>query len=170
MRLFVAIRFDNSIIEALEELQADLSQSGLRGHYTRTENLHLTRAFIGEYGDAAAAQEALAGVEFRPFSIALQGIGRFGDLYWAGIRDGEEAEKLVKRIRRALADAGIPFDRKRFSPHITLVRKAEYRGSGALPEVIPPEASMQVQGFSLMRSERGRNGMIYTELARFPED
>ena len=30
MRLFVAIRFDNSIIEALEELQADLGQVVLR--------------------------------------------------------------------------------------------------------------------------------------------
>jgi 2'-5' RNA ligase len=66
----------------------------------------------------------------------------------------------VRRIRRALAEHDIPFDRKRFSPHITLLRRA----SGKLPghEIRP--AVTRVESISLMRSDRGRNGMIYTEL------
>ncbi len=167
MRLFVAIRFNDEILDALEELQADLLQSGLRGNYTRVENLHLTLAFIGEYGDVEAVKDALGNVEFSPFEISLQGIGRFGDLYWAGIRENEGLEKLAKRIRRALADAGIPFDKKKFNPHITLVRKALYRGHGALPEVTLPEVGMQADHFLLMNSERGRNGMIYSEIGYF---
>ena len=72
-------------------------------------------------------------------------------------------------MRRALADAGIPFDRKKFSPHITLVRKPEIAGSrnGGIPESVLadlPKAEMIVDHISLMRSERGRHGMIYTEL------
>ena len=167
MRLFVAIRFNEGILDALEELQADLLQGGLRGNYTKAENLHLTLAFIGEYGDVEAVRDALGDVEFSPFEISLQGIGRFGNLYWAGIRECDELEKLVKRIRRALADAGIPFDRKKFNPHITLVRKAVYRGQGPLPEVALPDVSMQADHFLLMNSERGRNGMIYSEIGFF---
>ena len=167
MRLFVAIRFNEGILDALEELQADLLQGGLRGNYTKAENLHLTLAFIGEYGDVEAVRDALGDVEFSPFEISLQGIGRFGDLYWAGIRECDELEKLVKRIRRALADAGIPFDRKKFNPHITLVRKAVYRGQGPLPEVALPDVSMQADHFLLMNSERGKNGMVYSEIGFF---
>ena len=51
MRLFVAIRFNDEILNSLEELKSDLHQSGLRGNYTKAENLHLTLAFISEYGD-----------------------------------------------------------------------------------------------------------------------
>ncbi|MCR4764178.1 MAG: RNA 2',3'-cyclic phosphodiesterase [Lachnospiraceae bacterium] len=163
----MAIRFNDVILDALEEIQADLLQAGLRGNFTRVENLHLTLAFIGEYGDVGAVRDTLGDVEFSPFEISLQGIGRFGDLYWAGIRESDDLEKLAKRIRRALAEAGIPFDRKKFNPHITLVRKAVYRGQGALPEVALPEVSMQADHFLLMNSERGRNGMIYSEIGYF---
>ena len=67
---------------------------------------------------------------------------------------------VVRRIRRALAESEIPFDRKRFSPHITLIRKA----SGKMPGIQVQPVTMTVSTISLMRSDRGRNGMIYTEL------
>ena len=87
---------------------------------------------------------------------------------------GDELKILAKHLRHALADAGIPFDRKKFSPHITLVRKptvrngaAEAGAKPAIPEEVLadlPRASMLVDHISLMRSERGKHGMIYTEL------
>ena len=67
---------------------------------------------------------------------------------------------VARRVRRALAENGIPFDRKRFSPHITLIRKAAKAAAG----VSVPPAEMTVGALSLMRSDRGRNGMLYTEL------
>jgi 2'-5' RNA ligase len=87
-------------------------------------------------------------------------MGRFGDLWWAGMRDSVPLTAVVRRIRRTLAESGIPFDRKRFSPHVTLIRKA----SGEMPGIAPVPVSMTVKTISLMRSDRGRNGMIYTEL------
>ena len=69
-------------------------------------------------------------------------------------------EALARKVRRALAEREIPFDRKRFSPHITLIRKA----SGKLPGILLRPASMTVSAVSLMRSDRGKKGMIYTEL------
>ena len=64
----------------------------------------------------------------------------------------------MRRIRRALAESEIPFDRKRFSPHITLIRKAE----GPMPGIQLKKAAMQVDRILLMRSDRGKRGMIYT--------
>ena len=67
---------------------------------------------------------------------------------------------VVRRIRHALADHNIPFDRKRFSPHITLIRKA----TGTMPGIQIEKVSMPVERILLMRSDRGKHGMIYTEV------
>ena len=163
MRLFLAILLSQPMKDALIDAQNELYDRGVRGSFTSEENLHLTLAFIGEYPDAADVTEALSGLDFSPFELCLEGMGCFGDLWWAGMQTSEPLAALARRLRRALARSGIPFDRKRFSPHITLLRRAR----GEVPILRIPPVSMTVEAVSLMRSDRGRNGMIYTELARF---
>ncbi len=164
MRLFIAILFDENLLNSLLEFQENLRLMGLRGHYAPAENLHLTLAFIGEYGSPDAVYDAMAGVRFGPMTLRLEGAGNFGDLCWAGIARNTALEAYVKSLRHALANRNIPYDRKRFSPHITLVRKAEFCGGKPLPEIDPPTAEMPIRGISLMRSDRGKHGMIYTEI------
>ena len=166
MRLFAAICLSEAMKAALIDVQNGMYDGGVRGSYTQEENLHLTLAFIGEYPAPEPVLDALSAVSFTPFSLSLEGIGCFGDLWWAGMRPSPPLEALARRLRRALAEGDIPFDRKRFSPHITLLRKAR----GDMPAVSLNGASMTVEAFSLMRSDRGRRGMIYTELGRFPAD
>jgi len=166
MRLFTAIILSEPMKAALIQAQNEIYDSGVRGNYTPEENLHLTLAFIGEYPDAASVPEALSAVSFSPFELDLDGLGCFGDLWWAGLRESAPLAALARRVRHALAESGIPFDRKRFLPHITLLRKAR----GTVPGIEIAHASMTVGCFSLMRSDRGKNGMIYTELGRLTAD
>ena len=166
MRLFIAIKLSDAMKDSLIRLENTLYDRGVRGNYTSEEHLHLTLAFIGEYPDCEPVLDALSSVAFSPFELRLEGMGRFGDLWWAGMRDSAPLTAIVRRIRRALAENDIPFDRKRFSPHITLIRKA----AGEMPGTSPEPVSMQVDTISLMRSERGRNGMIYTELGTLEAD
>ena len=163
MRLFIAIRLDDNMIGALTAVQDALRARRVGGNYTKRENLHLTLAFIGEYGDPARVLETMRGVPFSPFSLRLEGFGSCGDLYWCGLARQDGLDACVRRLRRALAEAGIPFDRKRFSPHVTLLRKASV---DRMPGVTVPEAAMTARAVSLMRSERGKSGMVYTELGR----
>lgn len=160
MRLFVAIRLSEELKTALRQAQREMEARGIRGKFSPEENLHLTLAFIGDYPEAGPVLDALRTVRFRPFALSLDGIGCFGDLWWAGIRDSAALTAVARRVRRALAENGIPYDRKRFSPHITLIRKASKAAAG----VSVPPAEMTVGALSLMRSDRGRNGMLYTEL------
>ncbi len=166
MRLFLAINLSGPVKAALIDAQNEMYDGGVRGSYTPEENLHLTLAFIGEYPDPEPVLEALGELSFSPFELSPEGVGCFGDLWWAGMRASPQPAALARRIRHALAEKDIPFDRKRFSPHITLIRRAR----GSMPEITVRPASMTVDAFSLMRSDRGRNGMLYTELARFPAD
>lgn len=161
MRLFIAIKFDDNIKNALLSMQEQLKRADIRGNYTKPENLHLTLAFIGEYGDPDYVLETLEQVRFKPFELSLDGVGSFGRLWWAGLSASVELHNTAAQIRHFLADADIPFDKKKFSPHITLIREPS---KPTMPAIEVPDASMTVTEISLMRSERGRNGMIYTEV------
>ena len=166
MRLFISVQFTEPMIKALEAFQSRLKASGVEGYFAVRENLHLTLAFIGEYGAPDDVMDVIDFVPFAPMPLKLNGMGNFGDLYWAGIEENTGLDNYVKRLRRALAEHKIPYDRKRFSPHITVVRKAIYHGKTILPEVEPPQGKMVIEHISLMRSERGKHGMIYTEIGR----
>ena len=166
MRLFIAIRLSDEIRSGLAEIQSFLRNRGVSGNFTKLENLHLTLAFIGEYADPEDVLDAMRGVPFAPFSIRLDGFGSFGDLYWRRIGENNELSAYVKRLRRALAESGIPFDRKKFSPHITLIRKASFDKNRGFPGVTVPDVSMEADRVSLMRSDRTKSGMVYTEIGQ----
>ena len=164
MRLFIAIQLDKNIKDALRGVQNELRRRGVEGNYTRPENLHLTLAFIGDYPDPDAVLDVMESVCFEPFLLRLSGLGAFGELWWAGLEADEELDMLARRLRRALSEKGIPFDRKAFRPHITLIRKPSFRRDPQLDTLPVPEAETTAGRISLMLSTRGKNGMIYTEL------
>ena len=167
MRLFVAAKLSEEAVRRVRDAQDELRARSIRGNYTPPENLHVTLAFIGEYGDPDRVMELLETVSFRSFDIRLDRLGCFGDVGWAGFRESRELGELARKVRRALADGEIPYDRKRFRPHVTILRKPINAENG-LPPVSVKQAVSRIAGFSLMRSDRGKSGMIYTELGSVP--
>ncbi len=165
MRLFLAIVPDNRIKDELYMVQKRLQMQGVKGNFTTRENMHLTLAFIGEYNDPGYVSDVLSQIEFEPVRLVIDGFGSFGDLFWIGIKEHKGLETNVKRIRRALADNAIPFDKKKFTPHMTIARKIRY--DKGFPTDAPFPAAMDVECISLMRSDRGKSGMIYTVVDEF---
>ena len=163
MRLFIAVKLKPELHDLIRSVQSDFRRQGVRGNYSPAENLHITLAFIGEYGDPDTVADAMERVSFAPFTLTMDRIGCFGDLWWTGLSDSPELQNLVRALRRTLADAGIPFDKKKFKAHITFLRRAAAYGRIEPPAVQP--VSMTVEKISLMRSDRGKKGMIYTEIA-----
>ena len=165
MRLFIAIELDDRVKDELCMIQKRIKLQGMKGNFTTRENMHLTLAFIGEHNDPEQVSDALNDVLFEPMKLTLDGFGCFRDLYWIGIKEDKGLFENVKRLRKALSDNGIPFDRKKFVPHITLARNIEYDND--LPTDCPFPAALDVEYISLMRSDKGKNGMIYTTIAEF---
>ena len=163
MRLFIALTFEDPFIEQIVSLQNSLRNAGATGNYTKRENLHMTLAFIGEYGNPDEILDVMEEVPLKPMTIRLQGLQHFRDMYFARISDNPRLEGYVRKLRRALAENDFPFDRKKFSPHITLIRRVSYlNGVPAIEDI--PSAVTNATRVSLMRSERGKNGMIYTPI------
>ena len=161
MRLFVAVRLGRAFESALMRIQNGMRTAGIRGNYSKPENLHITLAFIGEYGDPQKALDAVKSVKFEPFDIKLSRLGSFPGIFWAGIDGCDRLNKCADDVRAALSERGIQYDRKKFSPHITLIRQPD---KAAYPKIAVPDTKMTVGRISLMRSDRGPNGMVYTEI------
>ena len=151
MRLFIAIRFESEFSDALTEYQNRLKGAGVRGRFTPRENLHLTLAFIGEYQSPEPVLEAMKAADFSATDLRLEKAGFFGDLLWAGVSGDPALAEYAKRLRRELANRDIPCDKKRFFPHVTLVRRAERGRDFAFPPL--PAAGMRACRVSLMKSQ-----------------
>ncbi|MBO4395511.1 MAG: RNA 2',3'-cyclic phosphodiesterase [Eubacterium sp.] len=164
MRLFVALRFDDETIDRLLELQEAMKNAGIEGRYVPRENLHMTLLFIGEYKNPDDILDLMEEIRFKPFHVRMEHIEKYRDLYTVAFSVNNELEAYVRRLRRALGDGGVPFDRKKFYPHVTMVRKASCKEEfPILPEDLS-DFDIEISHVSLMRSEQGKNGMIYSEM------
>ena len=163
MRLFIGISPTPDIRKSLVKAQGFLQRHGITGAYLTPENLHMTLAFIGEYPDADTVLDAMEDVAFTPFEICYTHLGTFREsIVWGGIEPSEPLSTLVRHLRYELAKADIPFDGASFSPHFTLARHADF--SKGIPPVDIEPVTMTVDGITLYRSDRGKNGMMYTEI------
>lgn len=160
MRLFAAVKPDKKTLDALVFMQEQMKKQGVYGSYAPLQNLHITVLFIGEYGMPGKALEAMKTVQFSPFETSVRGTGNFGDLYFADMKVSDNLFSYVRDLRAAFDEAGIPYDRKKFTPHITLLRRA---GKPAARDLITVKSTqMTADRVYLMRSDRGERGMIYT--------
>jgi 2'-5' RNA ligase len=170
MRLFIAINFNDNTRSRLIGLRDELRSRSRRGNFSASDNLHLTLAFLGEC-DAKrtdAAKSVLGSVNFAPFGIAIDRVGRFkrsngnnrGDIWWAGVSENEALLDLQRDLTEKLTTAGFEFDSHKYSPHVTLGREVV---TDAAPWRITPFGET-VGAMELMKSERVLGKLTYTAI------
>lgn len=163
MRLFIAVNFNDETRSRLLELRDDLRGKAERGRFTVPENLHLTLVFLGECGgrQTAAAKSALEAVDFEPFDIVIDRVGRFmrggGDVWWAGVKEHTALSALHSGLIRVFSDAGFAPDDRPFKPHITLGREV---AANANPGPVMAFGET-VRSIELMKSERINGRLAY---------
>jgi 2'-5' RNA ligase len=138
VRLFIAIDPPESAQDHLAEVTAGLAVIRAGARVTARALWHVTLAFIGEIPDEqlGAATEALdkavAGLEAPVLRVA--GGGRFGrgkfTVLWAGIAG--DLMPLRKAVTVQLKRARLPYDAKRFHPHLTIARPGDRIPTGDL--------------------------------------
>lgn len=172
MRLFISINFTEDIQEMLCELRDELKRQCATGNYSEKENFHLTLAFLGEVSEKKIPdiRQAMQRAVSEPFLLELHNIGRFTkhgeSVCWVGADGGKSLTALQKNLISELKRAGLQPDEKVFRPHITLGRRCrpkENFDNTRLEECLP-ETSMYVEQISLMKSERIRGRLTYTEV------
>ena len=175
LRLFVGIALP-------EEVQAELGALGgglPNASWVRPENLHMTLRFIGEVGEDVAEdiEAALQGIHARGFSMELCGLGFFSNgrnprQIWVGVERNPALVHLQEKIESAVVRAGLPPERRKFIPHVTLAR---LRGQNvprlqAFLSTHEPfrKGPLAIDRFTLFSSKLSHNGSIYRAEAEYP--
>ena len=178
VRLFVGLELPDALKASVAELQLGLPGARWMG----AEGLHLTLAFIGEVDGSALRRivDALAGVQTSPLEVALHGLGHFpprGPLrvLWIGASPPRPLVSLARGVRRSLADAGFPTERRKFAPHVTIARFRHPPPAPALQAYLESHSlfhtsALPVAAFRLFSSRLNPSGARYTVEAEFPLD
>ncbi len=179
LRLFVALRPPPVIRQRLLGAMGGVPSA----RWQDDEQLHLTLRFVGEVEERVAEDlvAALGAVHAPTPSVALAGVGRFGDrrrggALWAGVTPHDALARLHRKVDQACIRAGLPPEGRAYLPHITLARLS--RGVAALPEVerwLADTAGLASPPFTLphlilYQSHLGREGARYEPVMRWPLD
>lgn len=167
-RLFVGIALPDPIVQHLS-----LLAGGVPGaRWQRLDQLHLTLRFIGDVdgGVAVDVGEALATVRSAGFDLQLDGVGHFGErrrvrALWVGVAPNPALVALQAKIERALVDAGLPPEGRKFKPHVTVARMGQST-HGRVAQFLSDHALFgtapwQVTAFHLYSSQLSANGSLY---------
>ena len=168
LRVFFALWPDAGVAKRLEALAGRL-HGACGGRRMRRETLHLTLAFVGDVDrDRLPALEAVGDAVGGPgFELPIDAVGYWphNRIVWAGSTACPVgAARLADDLALALVSRGFEIEKRRFVPHVTLLRKA------ARP---PPDFAMVSHNwpcteFVLLASDRGESGSSYRRLASWP--
>lgn len=174
MRLFTAVILDDEIRDSLCEVMDRLRSLTDKGNFTLRENLHLTLNFIGETDKAGLVEQAMKRavevLDAKAFDLKFSGFGRFrrreGDICWIGAESEEHLLKLQKELKNQLINAGFVLEDQKYTPHLTLARmvKINNRFDEREFEASIPRLTQHVRKISLMKSERIKGKLTYTEI------
>lgn len=166
-RLFFALWPDAAVRDKLYRA-AQAAHRGGGGRLMRRTNLHQTLVFVGMVADerVALVKAAAAGINAPPFKLEFgtTGYWRHNRIIWAApAATPQPLAALVGALEAGLTRAGIGFDRRPYSAHITLVRDA--RASAPLPAL---KFEWHLRDFALVESGRDAGGVAYRVIARWP--
>ena len=166
-RVFIALWPPSSVRVRLAEVAADVGPRLPGGRPIRAENLHLTLAFVGSLQVDRVAELSAEIERFRiePFVWTIDRLGAFdrARVLWAGGNPTPALERLAINVRVLLDRLQVPFDRKPFAAHVTLIRDLP-RASEVNASIDPP-ITWPCERPTLVRSQSGdRSGQAYVPL------
>ena len=165
MRLFVAIQFSPEVCGHLLQAQDVLRAHGT-GRFTPPDNFHVTLAFLGQTKRVEDAVRAMKQITARPFPAVVQGIGQFGNLYWAGVQLTPPLRALQTQICYLFDQNGFDLEARDFIPHLTLCRKYRPEEDFSLmaAETALGQSSCRIGQVVLMESLSEAGRMVYREI------
>ncbi len=172
IRAFLALPLDDTARDALAWRAEALRGLDKKGEirWTPAENYHLTVAFLGDilHADVPRLEQAVAAqlADQAPFTAHARETSFFPfnarpRLVLALFAVDEAILRLHRRVIAAVRQAGMPVEKRAFTPHVTLgrVRRRGVPWLHLQPE--PLDVGLPVDRVNLYRSDRDREGSRY---------
>lgn len=187
MRTFIAIDFPDDILEKIAKiisfLRSQTPEKALK--WVDKDNLHMTLKFIGEIREDSLPDiqslmtRALQGHDF--FKISIGRLGMYPNhnnprVVWLGITAEETLFTIQRKLDLTLQDAGIPSEKRAYSPHLTIARLRRDMDPTATRLIgetlsqfkVDSPGSVLVRQILLYQSQLTSSGPIYSPLLTFP--
>ncbi|MCK9536588.1 MAG: RNA 2',3'-cyclic phosphodiesterase [Bacilli bacterium] len=128
MRTFIGIKL-NDCYNQIIEMQQEFKRMEIFGNYTLPENVHLTLLFLGELNqeEFKKVKLTLNQIEYSSFPVYIDKVKDFKDMMILEIRQSTELMQFQALLNRALTKENIYNERRPYYPHITLIRRCNYK-------------------------------------------
>jgi RNA 2',3'-cyclic 3'-phosphodiesterase len=125
--LFFALWPDQEVRSELTRLQQDVC--GKNGRLHHPQDLHMTLVFLGRVTpeQLPCVRQAADAVVVNPFTLGLDRTGYWKRprILWCGPDEiPEQLSQLVLDLQQSLTTCGFKPEKRIYSPHVTLARKA----------------------------------------------
>lgn len=150
------------------------------GRVSREDSLHATLVFIGDIAMARLPGlfDLAAGIDLPGFPLMFdrRGCWRHNRIAYLGVSEKQiecagQVPLALLNLQSELAgrvrSAGFVIENRPFSPHITLIRKADCVSATKENPAIEP-VSWSVRDFVLVKSSMNANGSRYEQIGRWP--
>lgn len=123
-RLFTGFEVPDNVADALAEMRGGLP--GAR--WAQPDDYHITLRFIGDIDGRTAREleDSLAETRADPVTITLTGLDAFGGAkphsIFAQVQNNRALCELHSDHERAVRRVGLPPEKRKFTPHVTLAR------------------------------------------------
>jgi 2'-5' RNA ligase len=124
MRAFIGIKLKNCFREIID-IQNNLKIHGYKGNFTLPSNIHMTLVFLGEINSQQIndVKDILTNLKYTRFHIQINKIKKLKDMVILEVKESEQLLKLQKEIENKLIDKNFNVEKRKFYPHVTLIRK-----------------------------------------------
>jgi 2'-5' RNA ligase len=182
MRCFIALEFDENLIEKLSVIQGTLRSNFNKGNWVRKENYHLTVKFLGEIEQEQVnnIERLLENISLECYcpSLSLGNIGYFNKrenyygVVWVGLEGEVDKLKIIyNQMEEEMYKLGFEKEKRKFFPHITLGRRISITNM-EFCDIINInnknfEYNFQLNKISLMKSEEIMGRRVYTSIKSY---
>jgi 2'-5' RNA ligase len=177
-RLFVALKIPDEVKSNLLNVCSKLSDSSDLLKWEKPEKIHLTLKFIGEVEEelvSSIAKEIAFVEEFNSFNFNVIKFGFFyrnalPSILWTGMQTDENIQMLVEELNQRLSIFSIPVERRKFKPHLTMLRIKKNPGKEFISKF--EDYSFDNWNFNsseitLIKSELSPTGARYTDIKKY---
>ena len=177
-RLFISLDFPEEVLDKIISIRDEIYPDALLKWESKNK-LHLTLKFLGDV-EYEKTDSIIKIIEEtikinKNFNLKFKNFGLYfrnnrPRILWLGFSGNQSLFKIVDNLENKLKNIGFPKEKRRFHPHLTLLR---LKGRENLDKIYAfrkyrlPNIEFNPKSISLMKSELKPSGSVYTTIKSF---
>ncbi|MEG8947328.1 RNA 2',3'-cyclic phosphodiesterase [Rosettibacter firmus] len=181
IRTFIALEIPEEALEKIVNIKNQLINDYEKLKWEPLNKLHLTLKFLGDTEEnivpniCSEIEKLLKNYDI--LNLSFQKFGLFikdkkPRILWIGLNDNDKLIKLANEIDELISKFGYLKEKRKFTPHITLLRIKDkdekfYKDFYKLTEVEIPEINFNANKITFFKSTLLKSGSVYEPLKSF---